>query len=356
MASITTQSNGRRVVQFVGSDGKRRSVRLGKVSLRSAESIRYRVEQLVEAKLLGRSLDADTAGWVASLDALMARRLAAVGLIESPQAKPVATLGAFLTEHVSRRIDVKPATKEVWSQVTRNLVAFFGTDRDMARITEADADDFKMYLIAEKLATTPRGVIQGSRRRPQAVRAPRRHRAPACSLPARVAHDHRLVQIRRAESAFRSAKRKMGQRELGDRTARCREPENGTSREGKSDCSDLRQAQIDLGGGLRRRRGWRGVRGAQPLPPSSPWPVRLAQLQHADATGAAGEEGRAGTVGRDVSQPAIVRRDRHDDPAPVARSRAVAWTHPDDCPQALLAGNGRRLHQSRGHGRIRGGA
>ena len=34
MASITRESNGRRTIQFVCGDGKRRSIRLGKVSQR----------------------------------------------------------------------------------------------------------------------------------------------------------------------------------------------------------------------------------------------------------------------------------------------------------------------------------
>ena len=44
MASITNESGGRRTIQFVGSDGKRRSVRLGKVSKRTAEAINARME------------------------------------------------------------------------------------------------------------------------------------------------------------------------------------------------------------------------------------------------------------------------------------------------------------------------
>lgn len=69
-------------------------------------------------------------------------------------AKPAATLGPFLTDFTTRRIDVKPATKEVWSQVVRNLVDYFGADRDLADVSEADAEDFKMFLVAQKLAPT----------------------------------------------------------------------------------------------------------------------------------------------------------------------------------------------------------
>ena len=68
MASITRESNGRRTIQFVGSDGKRRSIRLGKVSQRLAEGVQVKVEHLTAARLTGGALDGETARWVADLD------------------------------------------------------------------------------------------------------------------------------------------------------------------------------------------------------------------------------------------------------------------------------------------------
>ena len=68
--------------------------------------------------------------------------------------KAATTLGPFLTDFTTRRIDVKPATKEVWQQVVRNLLKHFGADRDLASVTEADAEDFKMFLVGQKLAST----------------------------------------------------------------------------------------------------------------------------------------------------------------------------------------------------------
>ena len=92
-----------------------------------------------------------------------------MGLIPSPEAKAAATLGPFLTDFVEGRIDVKPATKEVWSQVVRNLVDHFGADRDLAEVTEADAEDFKMYLVRQKLAPTT--VRQAAAIRPHVFQA-----------------------------------------------------------------------------------------------------------------------------------------------------------------------------------------
>ena len=61
MASISKQPNGKKTVQFVGADGKRRSIRLGKVSVRDAEKFKSRVEDLLAASTSGCSLDRDAA-------------------------------------------------------------------------------------------------------------------------------------------------------------------------------------------------------------------------------------------------------------------------------------------------------
>ncbi len=154
MASISNDPNGRRRIQFVAPDKARKSIRLGKVSKRDAESIKFRVEQLLASKITGNAVDSDTAQWVAALPTPLAAKLAKAGLTARPEDKAEATLGPFLTDYVDRRTDVKPATKEVWSQVTRNLLEHFGEDRDLATITEGDAENFKLYLIGEKLAST----------------------------------------------------------------------------------------------------------------------------------------------------------------------------------------------------------
>jgi hypothetical protein len=154
MASITKQKGGNRTIQFVAADGRRRSIRLGKVSQRQAESFKFRVEQLIAAQRSGVPVDADTSEWLTKLDDTMADRVAAVGLIPHRKKKEQSTLGPFLDAYKARRTDVKSATRVVWQQVMRNLKTFFGADRVMETITEGDAEDFKLYLIDQKLAPT----------------------------------------------------------------------------------------------------------------------------------------------------------------------------------------------------------
>ena len=68
MASIVNDPGGRKRIQFVNANGDRKAVRLGKVSKRSAEGVKYRIEQLLECQLLKRPMEADLAAWVNDLD------------------------------------------------------------------------------------------------------------------------------------------------------------------------------------------------------------------------------------------------------------------------------------------------
>ena len=83
MASISRQKNGRRTIQFVGRDGKRRSIRLGKCSQREAKAVKWRVEALVSALLTGCPLPDEVSRWVTSLDTTMADKLAKSALLPS---------------------------------------------------------------------------------------------------------------------------------------------------------------------------------------------------------------------------------------------------------------------------------
>ena len=114
MASISCDKAGRRTVQFIGADGKRRTIRLGKVSKKAAETVRGHVEQLNNAKIIpgvGRARR-DGRDGSETLTPVLSAKLAKVGLV---QRRKAATLQAFITEYITSRVDVKPATKEIWS-------------------------------------------------------------------------------------------------------------------------------------------------------------------------------------------------------------------------------------------------
>lgn len=149
MASISKSADGSRMIQFAGRDGKRRSVRLGKMPLRMAESIKRRVECLVAAQLSQHAVDDETSRWVARLDERLADKLARVGLI--PQ-RDSSTLKPFLDGYKLGRADVKSGTKIFYQQTIDKLVEFFGANRQLRDVTAGDADQFRLRLVADGLA------------------------------------------------------------------------------------------------------------------------------------------------------------------------------------------------------------
>jgi len=81
MASISKQKNGRRMIQFVGPDNKRQTIRLGKMPQRQADALKIKVEQLVAARISGYAANDETQLWLTRLDSAMLNKLAKVGLI-----------------------------------------------------------------------------------------------------------------------------------------------------------------------------------------------------------------------------------------------------------------------------------
>jgi len=150
MASIISDPNGRKRIQFVAGDGTRKTLRLGKATMRQAEAVKVKVEQLaLAASGVTGVVDPDTAQWLAGLDDVMYDRLAAVGLVAE---RPCAKLGAFLDSYIADRCDVKPATALVYGHTRRNLIDYFGADKPLAEITPGDADRWRLHLISLKLS------------------------------------------------------------------------------------------------------------------------------------------------------------------------------------------------------------
>src|SRR5690349_5994036 len=108
MASISRDSKGWRVQWMRG--GKRVTLRLGRVSERTAGYIARHVEALVMSRRNGAPPDGATAGWVGGLDDEMHARLADLGLVQPRATVQTVTLGAMLTACMDAA-DVKPATR-----------------------------------------------------------------------------------------------------------------------------------------------------------------------------------------------------------------------------------------------------
>ena len=68
MASLSTDNGGGRRIQFLSpTDGKRKAIRLGRLPKKAADTVRIRVEFLVNAQAMGTPIDPETAAWVTNL-------------------------------------------------------------------------------------------------------------------------------------------------------------------------------------------------------------------------------------------------------------------------------------------------
>jgi len=142
-------SNGRWRIQFKAPDGSRRSIGL-KASRRAesrAQTLRGRVEELLQAKLTCTAIPASLALWVADLPDETHRQLSNCGLIE---ARASSLLGPFLDSWMSERENEKQSTRITWGNAKRNLLKFFGPDKALRDITEDDADRFARWLKVEE--------------------------------------------------------------------------------------------------------------------------------------------------------------------------------------------------------------
>ena len=150
MASVSSDSNGRRKVHFKHPTRGRQTLRLGKVSKNIAEDVKNRVERMVAAMVTGLPIDAETARWTASLSGGFYDRLARVGLLAArarQEEKKEWLLGDFLEQHLASRSHLKPNTRRNLASAARRLTQFFGKDRPIDKITEGDADDWKNWLL-----------------------------------------------------------------------------------------------------------------------------------------------------------------------------------------------------------------
>lgn len=151
MASVIRDANGLRRVQFVDQNRSPRTLRLGRMDARQAETVRLRIERLLEARITG-AMDPETARWVAGLDEKFHDRLLRLGLV-SPRAKArVVTLGEMLTGFFAG-VAVKRTTRTRMEQARRLLLEIWTEGREVAGITEDDALAWRARLVEDGYAT-----------------------------------------------------------------------------------------------------------------------------------------------------------------------------------------------------------
>ena len=161
MASITNQPGGKRMIQIVLQDGRRTSIRLGKVSQRHAELIKHHIEDLASAQRVGQPPEPHTKHWVQSIDDKLRKSLERCGLIDEGT---VVSLGDLIDAYLERRTDLKPKSRAYLSNASDKLIAYFGREKLIHTISPAEAMDWRRWILDQGLSeATARTYARGAK-------------------------------------------------------------------------------------------------------------------------------------------------------------------------------------------------
>ena len=122
MASVLTTGNGLRRIDFFNANGVRKSIRLGRVTKKDAETFPGKIEALNAAKISRTNIDNDTAAWLSELPdkqygGITTAGLAAARITSEPQRTELA---AFIYSYIDSRSD-GPQLKRSSAGLTEKL-------------------------------------------------------------------------------------------------------------------------------------------------------------------------------------------------------------------------------------------
>ena len=149
MSSILRRKSGGVAIQFVGIDGKRRTLGLGgdppqRFVKRAAEV----VDDLISAARYGQAVPPDAVRWLDGLNDETYGRFVDAGLANAREKRATLTVAEHAATYLALRTDIKPGSRLVLGQVVRNLCQYFGTTA-LADVRPADADDFSRWLATD---------------------------------------------------------------------------------------------------------------------------------------------------------------------------------------------------------------
>jgi integrase len=155
MAFVSVDHRGARIV-FYDHNNVRHTLRPGPISKRAAESIARHIEALVAAKIAGVAVRQETAVWLRNIGGVLRDKLQRLNLIE---AQRTVSLGELLSEYIGLRKDVRPQTLFHYNDTRRNLLEYFGADKQLSSFTEADAKAFQFWLSQKYAPNTARRML-----------------------------------------------------------------------------------------------------------------------------------------------------------------------------------------------------
>jgi integrase len=156
MASVIHDKSGLKRIQFVNG-GRSRTLRIGRMDNKNAETLRLRIGRLLEAKLTG-ALDGETARWLAALDDSFHDRLQALGVVGPRARKQSVTLADLWARFKDTKV-IKPATAAIYARVQKSMEEHFGADLGLDSIGPEQAEGWCKALADDGLARATRSKL-----------------------------------------------------------------------------------------------------------------------------------------------------------------------------------------------------
>jgi integrase len=145
MASVYQEANGSRRIGFTNLEGERKSIRLGMMNAKTADTFCKRVEELLGNQAANHSNDVELSTWLRDLPEIMYGRLAATGLVPPREALKVPTLRE-LVERFESGLVVRQSTVVSYKQAFASLLAYFKPDTPIDTVTPAQAEQWRKWL------------------------------------------------------------------------------------------------------------------------------------------------------------------------------------------------------------------
>lgn len=137
MASLSSTKTGVRKIQYSDRDGKRQTLRLGKMTKDAAKGFRSMVEHLISAHHTGSAIPGDVAKWLDnSVSDLLHSRLVKLKLCPPRQAQQQqVTLGKALADWAASRPDLGSKSQTNMKHVKDRLLAHLDANLPVASVT-----------------------------------------------------------------------------------------------------------------------------------------------------------------------------------------------------------------------------
>lgn len=147
MASLS-HDGGKRFRIEAKFSGKLLKFHLGAISKKSAEEVRWYVEQMQRARNLNLPYDAETQRWIDGLEGTkLHARMIKLGVVKK---KPSAKLAIYVDECIEALGTRKESTRLFYGHTRRNLIEYFGADTQLQSVDGGDAEKFKEWLANKK--------------------------------------------------------------------------------------------------------------------------------------------------------------------------------------------------------------